>query len=303
MSSSENQSQFGRQRDWWWQGWQVRYTYLRPTETNAANALPILLIHGFGSSLEQWRANLTILSQKHPIYALDMLGFGASQKAPANYKANLWAEQIYEFWKTFINQPVLLVGHSLGALVSLTTTTRYPEMVKGLVLLTLPATRQEQIPKSLQPMISAVEGIFANPLLINPIFQIARRPGVIRSALRLAYADPRFVTDDLVQSFVAPTGDRGAAQTLCRLTQAATKPGYAPDTHALLTKLDRPTILIWGNQDRVVPLPQRSDLIDHPYLQLIQVDQAGHCAYEEQAEQINHHILSLAAQCSAISSQ
>ena len=61
----------------------------------------------------------------HTVYALDMLGFGASEKASANYSIELWVEQVYDFWKAFIRQPVVLVGNSNGSLISLSRR-RYP---------------------------------------------------------------------------------------------------------------------------------------------------------------------------------
>lgn len=80
---------------------------------------PLILLHGFGASIEQWRHNISVLSQQHRVYALDLLGFGASRKAYTQYGVNLWREQIYDFWRTFIGVPAILVGNSLGSLVAL----------------------------------------------------------------------------------------------------------------------------------------------------------------------------------------
>ena len=78
------------------------------------------------------------LSQNHNVYALDMLGFGASRKAQVNYKIDLWVEQVYDFWRTFIQQPIVLVGNSIGSLVCLAAAAAHPEMVKGVVMIGLP---------------------------------------------------------------------------------------------------------------------------------------------------------------------
>ena len=122
--SSNWQKKIGSQRDWVWRGWQTRYTYVRCQsnyETREGQNLqhpPILLLHGFGASIGHWRQNINVLSQKHTVYALDLLGFGASEKAIANYNTSFWVEQVYEFWQAFIQVPVILVGNSIGSLIS-----------------------------------------------------------------------------------------------------------------------------------------------------------------------------------------
>ena len=77
------QQQIGSQRDWFWRGWKVRYTYQRPAKVSESKNPPIILLHGFGASIGHWRYNIKPLSQNHTVYALDLLGFGASKKAVA----------------------------------------------------------------------------------------------------------------------------------------------------------------------------------------------------------------------------
>jgi pimeloyl-ACP methyl ester carboxylesterase len=221
-----------------------------------------------------------------------MLGFGFSEKAPANYNTQLWREQIYEFWRTVIGRPVLLVGHSLGALTALAIAATHPDMVEKLVLMTLPATRQELLPPWAQPAVSALEGLFANALVVRSLFHLARQPAVIRAALKTAYTNAALVTDELVQSYVAPTAQRGAARTLCRLSKAATRADYTPNPDRLLTQLHCPVLLLWGEGDRIIPFARAQQLVkSHANLHLISFPKAGHCIYEECADQVNQTIL------------
>jgi pimeloyl-ACP methyl ester carboxylesterase len=285
----------GRQRDWIWRGWQVRYTY----QPSPQPALPMLFIHGFGSSLTQWHCNIQPLAAHHPVYALDMLGFGASRKAPAPYQVQLWVEQVYDFWRSLLQQPVLLVGHSLGALVALSAAAQHPEMVQGLVMMTVPPARSELIPPWVQPIAGNIERLFANPLVVRPIFELARRPQFIRAGLRFAYANSALITDDLVASYVAPTQDPGAGDTLCRLSQASTRYDYAPNASDRIRQLQCPALMLWGQQDRVIPLKRGRQLAQqHPNLTLVEIPQAGHCAYEEQPDRIHQELLQWAARVS-----
>ncbi|MBE9179674.1 alpha/beta fold hydrolase [Oculatella sp. LEGE 06141] len=286
-------TQIGSQRDWVWRGWQIRYTYIRAAQPSPARDLPpLIFLHGFGSALTQWQANLRPLSQFHNVYAIDLLGFGASEKAAESYNVSLWVEQVYEFWRTLIGVPAVWVGHSLGALVALTAAATHPELVQGLVLITLPAARQELLPGRLQAMVGKIEALFTTPLLIRPLFHMVRRPSMVRSILRLAYADSNRVTEEVVMSFATPGLDRGAARAFCRLAQARTKNDFSPLTKALLPGVQVPILMLWGEQDRVIPLTWGRQLSPlNPQVTLVEIPEAGHCLYDECSDRVNQEIL------------
>lgn len=282
----------GFQRTWVWRGWKIRYSYLRARDPQPGS-VPILLLHGFGSALDQWQSNLVPLSQTHTVYAIDLLGFGASEKAPAAYKTQLWVDQIRDFWQSLIGQPVILVGHSLGAVIALAAAVAHPELLSGLILLTLPPARQELIGGGIQSLAFAVERWFAHPFVLAPAFWLIRQPRVLRAALRLAYVRQELVTESLIQIFTRPTSEKGASGVFFRLAKARTFPDYAPEIRSLLPQLQVPLLLLWGESDRVVPLTQAKGFIDsHPNLELEIISNAGHCLYDECAEVVNHRILS-----------
>lgn len=283
-------SQIGAQRNWVWRGWKVRYTYIRTQNPTPSD--PLVFLHGFGSAMGQWRYNLQPLSQNRTVYALDLLGFGASEKAPANYNVDLWVAQIYEFWRTWIQKPIILVGHSLGALVALTAAVTYPEMVSGLVLLTVPASRQELLPQKWQAWLGHLESALANPLLLKPLFQILiRRPQVFRSILKMAYVNSELITEELITLFTTPSQDRGASGVFCRLSQARTRRDFSLNVQEMLPKLTIPILMIWGQQDRVIPIAWGRQLARlNPHLEWIEIENAGHCPYDECPDQVNREI-------------
>ncbi len=288
------QQRIGSQRDWVWRGWQTRYTYVRTSQQGQPLIPPLILLHGFGASIEHWRHNLPALSQKHSVYALDLLGFGASKKAATDYTVDLWVQQVYDFWQTFIRQPVVLVGNSIGSLVCLAAAVTYPEMVKGIVMLNLPdvSLRQEMIPKFLQPIVATIEGMVASTPLLNTLFKVLRHPRVIRRWAGMAYANQAAITDELVEIIAAPAQDEGAARTFCALCKAVNRPQFAPAAKAVLPTLKMPILLIWGRQDRMVPpsLAQTFAKLN-PQIELIELDNAGHCPHDECPEQFNPILL------------
>jgi pimeloyl-ACP methyl ester carboxylesterase len=279
----------GHQRDWVWRGWQIRYTFLRSEQ---ADGVPLLMLHGFGAALTQWRSNLLPLSAHHTVYAIDLLGFGASEKAAASYNVALWVEQVYEFWRCLIKRPVIIVGHSLGALVALTAAAIHPEMVQGLALMTLPAARQELLSGRLQAIAGKLESWMAHPLLIRPLFQLVRRPAILRSVLKLTYANAERVTEEVIESFALPTLDRGAGRVFCRLSQARTRTDFSLETRSLLPQVQAPILLMWGEYDRVIPLTWGRQLVQlHTNLRLIEIPNAGHCVYDESSDRVNQELL------------
>ncbi len=296
-SSAHWQQKVGNQRDWVWRGWQTRYTYIRPknqNENNSVKSFPLMLLHGFGASIGHWRHNLEILGDRHTVYALDMLGFGASEKAAANYSVDLWVEQMYDFWKAFIRKPVILIGNSIGSLISLAAAAKYPEMVKGLVMMSLPDPNieKEAIPAFLYPLVATIKNFVANPLLIKPVFYLIRRPNILRRGATFAYANPETVTDELIEILATPTQDRGSARALTALVKAQNNPDYSPNVKELLSNLKIPVLLIWGEKDKIIPFKLASEFTRHnENLQLLALENIGHCPHDECPERVNQAIL------------
>ncbi|MGF1460734.1 MAG: alpha/beta fold hydrolase [Leptolyngbyaceae cyanobacterium] len=279
------------QRYWYWRGWRIRYQVTVASCSDRADRPPLLLLHGFGASLEQWRDNLADLARYRTVYTLDLLGFGDSQKASTIFNVDLWSDQVEDFWRCLIGRPTVLIGHSLGALVALNTTVRHTAGIKQLIMLTLPAAREELLSGWVESLSRNAERLFSTPLLIRPLFQLFRRPSVIRQALRSIYQRPERVDDRLIHQFVTPTNDRGAARTLCYLVRSRTELQFSPETRQLVPNLTVPTLLLWGDADRVIPPTwgqQIAPLNSHITLQLVP---GGHCAYDDNPELINQQIL------------
>ena len=249
-----------------------------------------------------WRHNLPVFSQHHPVYALDLLGFGSSEKVVANYGIPLWMEQVHDFWQTFIQTPVVLVGNSIGSLICLATAATYPQMVQGLVMLNLPDASVLEAPAWAQPAVATLsrwtelplaftKWVFTAPFLFYPFFRTIRRPGMIRCWAQQAYATPHPVDNELVDILSRPAYDQGAADALRAMINAQSEHPNPYSAKALLPQINLPMLLIWGQQDRMVP-PKLGPLFVryNSNLKLIELDQAGHCPHDECPEQVNQAI-------------
>jgi pimeloyl-ACP methyl ester carboxylesterase len=285
-------------RDWLWRGWQTRYTFQRSqpeSQPPRDRHPPILLVHGFGAAIGQWRHNIPALAQQHTVYALDLVGFGGSEKPPTRYVTSLWVEQVYDFWRTFIKQPMILVGNSIGSLVALIAASQHPEMVTGLVTISLPdvSVRTEAIPKPVRPIVKTMESLFSAPILLKPIFYFVRQPKIIKPWAAVAYGDPAAVDHELVQIIAGPAQEKKAAEAFCRIFRGLLEPDYAPSVSKAIAELQIPLLILWGSKDRMIPPAQGRRLVQFsPLAKLVELEGLGHCAHDENPKKVNQAILS-----------
>lgn len=100
------------------------------------NGIPILLLHGFESSLLEFRLLIPLLAANIETWAVDLLGFGFTERIKnINYSPTTIKTHLYHFWKTQINQPVILVGASMGGATAIDFTLSYPDSVHQLILI------------------------------------------------------------------------------------------------------------------------------------------------------------------------
>jgi haloalkane dehalogenase len=281
-------------RYWQWRGWRTRYTFRR-----GMGELPVLCLHGFGASADHWRDNLPDLAELGTSYAIDMVGFGQSQKPPARYHIRLWAEQIYDFWQEFIGAPVLLIGNSIGALVVAIAAHEYPQMASGLVCISLPdvAQLQEMIPAPVRPLQQAVAWLMAS-FLAKPIFFVVRSPKLIKNVLKrgIYIKNNDRVDEQLVSIICDPTLDPEAPEAFLRLSRSLNQPNYSPDLITALQELTIPVLILWGTKDMAIPPTEGKRLVQ--FLkdgELIYLENLGHCPHDEDPHQVNQHILAWAS--------
>lgn len=273
---------------WNWQGHKIRYTV-------AGQGKPLLLIHGFGASIGHWKKNIPVLAQEnYQVFALDLLGFGGSDKAPLDYTLTLWQEQIKDFWSEHINQPTVFVGNSIGALLSLMLVTNYSEISAGGVLINCAGGLNHR-PGDLNPILSLVMGGFSklvsSPLTGKFIFNNIRRKSQIRRTLYQVYCDRNAVTDELVDMLYQPSCDDGAQKVFASVLTA---PAGNPPSE-LLVNLQRPLLILWGEKDPWTPVAgakiYQNLAAENPDVDFQIIENAGHCPHDENPEAVNSRIL------------
>jgi pimeloyl-ACP methyl ester carboxylesterase len=107
--------------------------------TEQGSGKPILFLHGMAASANYWNPYFPLFSNNHRVIALDLLGFGHSPQSKTDYSVKAHCQAIKETLDSLnINEPITIVGHSMGALLALQYAISYPNSVSKLVLLSMP---------------------------------------------------------------------------------------------------------------------------------------------------------------------
>ena len=252
---------------------------------------PLLLVHGFGASTDHWRKNISELSQDFEVYAIDLLGFGRSQKPAWQYSGNLWRDQLHDFITEKIQRPTVIAGNSLGGYSSLCIAADYPQSVAGVILLNsagpftdtnpLGAKKVNPIQKAITP---ALQTVLRQPWANQLLFTFVRQKSRIRSTLKKVYLDQSAVTDQLVEDIYRPSCDQGAAQVFASVF--STPQGKIVDE--LLGAMTCPLMTIWGEGDPWMNSRARSAKFREFYPSLTEhYINAGHCPHDESPQIVN----------------
>lgn len=256
---------------------------------------PLVLIHGFGASIGHWRKNIPVLAEAgYRVFAIDLLGFGGSDKPALDYTLDLWQQQLKDFWHAHIQEPTVFIGNSIGALLSLMVVTNEPEIATGGVLINCAGGLNHR-PDELTFPLRLVMGMFTKfvssqltgPLLFNLIRQKPR----IRRTLMQVYRDREAITEELVDLIYTPSCDPGAQKVFASVLTAP--PGPSPTE--LLPKVEHPLLIIWGEDDPWTPIAgaaiyqQQSETGKD--VEFVSIANAGHCPHDEKPEAVNQLML------------
>lgn len=269
---------------WSWQGHRIHY--VQKGEQGPA----LLLVHGFGASTDHWRKNVAELSQNYRVWAIDLLGFGRSQKPNLTYSGELWRDQLQAFCQEVIQTPVYIAGNSLGGYAALCFAVDCPDWVRGLILLNCagPFSDDQVARDRWQQQVAQLQRqILQLPFVIDIaswlLFNQMRQRSQIRKVLLKVYQDPTAVTDRLVEEIYRPALDQGALGVFRAVFKSP--PGRKLDH--LLQTLQRPLLLLWGAADPWMTTSKAEQFRHHYPQAAVEFVDAGHCPHDERPEVVN----------------
>ena len=285
------------------------------------NPTKVLLIHGFGASVGHWRHNVPALALQAHVLAVDLLGFGASDKprsrlanepeqpGAVQYSFDLWGQQVADLVRERLlphqagaATSLHLVGNSIGAMVALTAARlllREGTPPAQVVLIdcaqrTLDDKRAAQLPGWERASRPLVKNLVRQRWVIAPLFRLLAQPAFIRSVLAWAYPSGANIDAALVALLHRPSTDPGATESFRGFINLFND-HLAPQLLADLSAADPPVPvrMLWGEADPWED-PDEARRWAHSFAciqELKVLPGLGHCPHDEAPEQVNPILL------------
>jgi pimeloyl-ACP methyl ester carboxylesterase len=192
--------------------------------------IPVVLIHGLGSSAETWAVLIPLLSREYLVYAPDLPGFGKTPLAPEGTNVSTHILYLERFLDALGYPRVILVGNSLGGWIATHIAVEHPERVERLFLLNSAGLRREGM---------------NSPYAVD--HAAARR--MLEHTLGFSLPVPKFMLDEVVRNSQTPA-------------YAGFMNSYDPreELDGVLADVRVPTTIIWGERDRLLPIISAHDL-------------------------------------------
>lgn len=244
---------------------------------------PILLLHGFDSSVLEFRRLLPLLAAGNETWAVDLLGFGFTDRITGiGFSPTAIKTHLYYFWKTLIQEPVILVGASMGGAAAIDFTLTHPKAVKKLVLIDSAGFTS-----------GSAMGKFMFPPFDYLAAQFLRNPKVRVSISRTAYKNRSLASVDAQLCAAMHLQMPGWEQALIAFTKSG---GYSSFKDKL-TQIKQPTLILWGEGDRILGIADANKfkwaISDS---KLIWIKECGHVPHLEQPQITAQHILEFTEQ-------
>jgi pimeloyl-ACP methyl ester carboxylesterase len=242
-----------------------------------AGAPKVVLLHGFMVSHWYYRHILPVLAEQFDVVALDLPGFGESDKPlPTRYPYSLatLARTVIGLLDRLGIARTAVIGHSMGGGVAIDVAAQAPERIWALV----PSSAA-----AYQPPLPPEAALILAPRLGPALFKNGyTRRRFARDIRTMAYRSPDMVPDEMVdfwwERFNRPGGRDAAYAMLRQLAR------LAPIGERLQLPLRPPTLLVWGEEDRLVPLDRGRRLARDLGAPLRIVPCTGHTPHEERPE-------------------
>jgi pimeloyl-ACP methyl ester carboxylesterase len=274
----------GERRYFAWRGQRIAYVVRGEGD-------PVVFVHSIHAAAwnAEWRHVMPAL-EEHRCYALDLMGFGASDRPGVHYTAELYLQLLHDFLVAVVGEPALLVGSSLGATYAVAVAADHPELARGVVAIG-PAGISRLYRQGGAPF-GAIETAFRAPVVGAALFKaLVSRPSI------------RFFLKDIYAH-----GLDAEAETLYWLSANEPNARFAPaafvgmhlnwDIRTQIGQLECPLLIVWGTRASQTPYreaPQVQRLA--PQAGFVALD-CGDLPHEELPQQFVAALTAFSAQTS-----
>lgn len=249
-------------------------------DEGASDGPALVLVHGYAASLQTWEPWVARLGEQHRIISIDLPGHGLT-RAPAGYDASIegYCDLLAAFAEAQQLDHFALAGNSMGGNVAWEYALAHPAQVDALILVDSagwPATNEEQ---EQQPLIF---NLLRNPIA-GPLLRNLDNTQLTRQALETSFVDQTRITDQMVSRYVDASRAPGHREILLDLMLTRHSRNFA--TPERLAPFTTPTLIIWGDQDKVIP-PRHAELFRNAIAgsEVLMLENVGHVPQEEEAD-------------------
>ncbi len=246
----------------------------------------VILLHGLGASAEIWMHNIAALAKDHTVFVPDLPGFGRSEQPPSSFCPFDYASFIDNFMEALNIQKASLIGQSLGGGIALQCALQFPQKVEKLILVDCAGF--------------GIDVRWTLKLMSLPVIgELVTYPTRLGVALffKFAVRDPAVITKEFIDIYYKIFTQPAFQAFMLKITRmlvdihGAKEEALAPIKNNL-HKIKRPTLIIWGANDRVFPLQQAytgKEKMPHAHLHIM--ERCGHIPNLEKPEEFNNIVL------------
>lgn len=266
---------------------------------------PLVLLHGFPQSLLMWRLVLPAMAASHFVVAVDLRGYGDSEKPPrsARHDQGTKAADIHALVQHLGLERVVMIGHDRGARVARRYALDYPDDLAGVALLDiLPAehvydglTAGEAAPRYWHWIFHLVPELPEQLIVGREDAYLERFFGRAPEFLNRLHADGAY--REYRRAFLQP-GAVGAALEDYRATYEIDVPRYRSE-RAAGVRVTVPVALLWGDRGNLAgqPVPEIWREVATDVRDAVEIEDCGHYLPEEQPRAVVEHLLRFADHC------
>jgi pimeloyl-ACP methyl ester carboxylesterase len=257
---------------------------VRVLTAGPADAPPMVLVHGYAASADQWRALMTHVSDRHRVMAFDLLGFGAAPAPAPPYTVERWVEEV-EIFVEAAGKGVMLVGHSLGGLIAAEVARRQPDRPRALALLcpfgVTPPLFALGTRGPLRHLVDPLRRSTAGELLVRWVRQLPRALAwpLAVSAFHRPFDAPADAVDQWRWLINQPHAERALLDVVRRLEHL--------ETGLTAGEITMPALVIWGRQDRLLPVSLAAAWHERlPQAELVILNGCAHLPHIERRREV-----------------
>jgi pimeloyl-ACP methyl ester carboxylesterase len=249
----------------------------------------IILVHGLASNAGFWRYNIPELSKKYRVIAVDLPGYGKSEKGDYPYSMSFYADEIKKLIDELKLKNVIYVGHSMGGQIGIKLAIKYPELLNKLILAS-PAGFEE---------FRQGEGNWLRSVMTMSFIKSTTEDGIRRNLANNFYSwDDKWewMVEERVRMRKADDFDEFTYTVVRCVNGMLDEP-----TFNKLSLIKTPSLVIYGKYDGLIPNPYlnpgfTSDVFVNGAktmqdVKLVELDNAGHMIQIEKADEFNQAVL------------